>query len=153
VSRFLVVTVAAFAILGGTALAQTPNPLLGTWKMNVAKSNGGRSRSSARSSALALFAQLPECLLGIDRFHPAALEIVVAGVERLADRSNLFQVPSEGVFDDVSGRTSAGLGEILQFVGRFGRDVHSHAATVRLPAELSGMQDMEFEGDGVRHEM
>jgi hypothetical protein len=38
VSRFLVVTVAAFAILGGTALAQTPNPLLGTWKMNVAKS-------------------------------------------------------------------------------------------------------------------
>jgi len=30
VYRFLVVTVAAFGILGGTALAQAPNPLIGT---------------------------------------------------------------------------------------------------------------------------
>ena len=44
-----------------------------------------RSRSSARSSALALFAQRLECLLAVDRLHPAALEIVVATVERLAD--------------------------------------------------------------------
>src|SRR5215216_1498638 len=33
------------------------------------------SRSSARSSALALFAQLPDSFLACDRFHPAALEI------------------------------------------------------------------------------
>ncbi len=47
--------------------------------------NGRRRRSSVRSSALALFAQLPECLLAIDRFHPTAIEIVVAAVERLTD--------------------------------------------------------------------
>ena len=43
------------------------------------------SGSSTRPSALALFAQLPERLLAIDRFHPTALEIVVAAVERRAD--------------------------------------------------------------------
>src|SRR5262245_51835099 len=79
-----------------------------------------RSRSSTRTSALALFAQLPEGLLAVDRFHPAALEIVVAAVERLADRGDLFEIPGKGVFDDVLGSTSAGLGEIFQLLGRFG---------------------------------
>jgi hypothetical protein len=38
--------------------------------------DGKRSRSSSRSSTLALFAQRPEGLLAVDRFHPTALEIV-----------------------------------------------------------------------------
>ena len=34
-------TVAAFVgLLGGTVLAQSPDPLVGTWKLNVAKSKG-----------------------------------------------------------------------------------------------------------------
>ena len=94
--------------------------------------DGRRSRSSARSSALALFAQLPECLLAIDRFHPTALEIVVPAVERLTDCGYFFEVPGKGILDDVLWGTSTGRGEILQFLGRFGRDVHFHAATVRL---------------------
>src|SRR5207247_4040653 len=99
--------------------------------------DGRRSRSSVRSSALALFAQLPECLLAIDRFHPTALEIVVAAVERLADRGHLFEVPGKGILDDVLAGTSARRGEILQFLGRFRRDVPFHAATVR-PRRLTG---------------
>src|SRR2546430_14949508 len=94
--------------------------------------DGRRSRSSVRSSALALFAQRPEGLLAVDRFHPTALEIVVAAVERLADRGYFFEVPGKGVVDDVLGSRSAGRGEILQFLGRFMRDVHFHAVTVRL---------------------
>src|SRR5258708_36786944 len=94
-------------------------------------SDGRRSRSSARSSALALFAQLPEGLLAIDRFHPTALEIVVAAVERLPDRGHLFQVPSEGILDDVFGGTAAGRGDVVQFFGRFGADVHYQAVSVR----------------------
>lgn len=50
--------------------------------------------SSARAAALALFAQLPEGLLAIDRCDPTVLEIVVAAVERLSDRGHLLQVPS-----------------------------------------------------------
>src|SRR6266849_7519921 len=60
------------------------------------------------------------------------LEIVVAAVERLSDRGHLVQVPCEGILDDVFGGTSAGRGELVQFFGRFGRDVHFHAVTVRL---------------------
>src|SRR5207249_339749 len=94
--------------------------------------DGKRSRSSARASALALFAQLPDSLLAIDRFHPTALEIVVAVVEHLPDRGHLFQVPGKGILNDVFGGTSAGRGEIVQFLGRFGRDMHFHGPTVRL---------------------
>jgi hypothetical protein len=53
--------------------------------------------------------------------NPAGLEIVVAAVERLSNRGHLFQVPSEGILDDVFGRTSAGRGEIVQCLGGFGR--------------------------------
>src|SRR5438132_10845746 len=81
--------------------------------------DGRRSRSSARSSALALFAQLPEYLLAIDRVDLTALEIVVAAVKRLSDQSHLLQVPNKGILDDVFGRPSAGRGEIFQFLGRF----------------------------------
>ena len=98
---------------------------------------GPRSRSSARSSALALFAELPECLLTIDRPSPA-LEIVVAAVERLADCGHFLELSAKGLLDDVLGDSSARRGEILQCLGRFGRDVHFHADTVRLrtPAAL-----------------
>src|SRR3954452_413572 len=92
---------------------------------------GRRSRSSARSSVLALFAQLPECLLAVDRFQPAALEIVLPAVERLADRRHLFEVTGKRVLDDVVWATSARSSEIVQFLGRFGRDVDSHVDTVR----------------------
>src|SRR3989442_15942701 len=92
----------------------------------------GACRSSSEVSTLALFAQRPECLLAIDRFHPTALEIVVAGVERLPDGGHLFEIPGKGILDDVLGGTSARRGEILQFLGRLGRDVHFHPATVRL---------------------
>src|SRR5438874_5693863 len=93
-------------------------------------SDGRRNRSSGGASTLALFAQLPECLLAIDRFHPAALEIVIAAVGSLPD--HLFEVPVKGILDNVSRGTSAGRGEIVQFLGCFGRDVHFHTATVRL---------------------
>jgi len=53
--------------------------------------------------ALVLFAQRPEGLLAVDRFHPIALEIVVAAVERLADGGDLFEVSGKGILDDVLG--------------------------------------------------
>ena len=41
--------------------------------------------------------------------------------------------PAQGILDDVVGGTSAGRSEILQFLGRFWRDVHFHPThTVRL---------------------
>ena len=102
--------------------------------------DGRRSCSSARSSALALFAQRPECLLAIDRFHPTALEIVVAAVERIADCGYLFEVPGKGILDDVVGGVRWSRRDRSVF-GRFGRDVHYLAFTVRLsttPGKDSG---------------
>jgi hypothetical protein len=80
--------------------------------------------TSASGIELALFAQRPECLLALDRFHPAALEIVVAAVERLANGAYLFEVSGKGILDDVLRSASARRSEILQFLGRLGRDVH-----------------------------
>jgi hypothetical protein len=65
-----------------------------TESMSASTRSAASMLSFARASALALFAQLPECLLAIDRVHPTALEIVVAAVRRLPDRGHLFQVPS-----------------------------------------------------------
>ncbi len=82
-------------------------------------------RVARSSSAFALFAQLPEGVLAVDRLHQTALEIVAAAVERLADRGHLFEIPGEGVLDDVLRSTSADRGEIFQLLGRFGRGVES----------------------------
>ena len=39
------------ALVGGTALAQSTDPLIGTWKLNVAKSKGAKSGSSTIEAA------------------------------------------------------------------------------------------------------
>jgi hypothetical protein len=39
------------AIVGGTALAQSTDPLIGTWKLNVAKSKGAKSGNSTIEAA------------------------------------------------------------------------------------------------------
>jgi hypothetical protein len=41
----LLTAVALVGIVSGTALAQSPNPLVGTWKLNVAKSKGTTFKS------------------------------------------------------------------------------------------------------------
>ena len=43
----LLTAVALVGIVGGTALAQPPNPLVGTWKLNVAKSKGTTFKSGS----------------------------------------------------------------------------------------------------------
>ena len=41
----LLTAAALVGIVGGTALAQAPNPLVGTWKLNAAKSKGTTFKS------------------------------------------------------------------------------------------------------------
>jgi hypothetical protein len=65
--------------------------------------DGRRTRSPRRASALAPFTHLPECLLAIDRLRSTDLEIVVAAVERFANRCLLFQTPCKGILDDLFG--------------------------------------------------
>jgi hypothetical protein len=52
-SLFAVVAVGLAVILGGTALAQSSNSEVGTWKLNVAKSKGGTSKSGTLTIAAA----------------------------------------------------------------------------------------------------
>lgn len=62
---------------------------------------------------------------------PAALARLLETTFRVS-MELVSKVPGKGILDDVLRSTSAGLGEILQLLGRFGGDVHFHAATVRL---------------------
>jgi hypothetical protein len=41
----------AIALVGGTALAQSKDPLVGSWKLNVAKSKGAKSGSTTIEAA------------------------------------------------------------------------------------------------------
>ncbi|PYR90180.1 MAG: hypothetical protein DMF84_22060 [Acidobacteria bacterium] len=50
-----------------------------------APQDGERNRSSARTSALAPVTQAPGRLLAVDRRHAAALQFVIARVERLTE--------------------------------------------------------------------
>ena len=44
-SRFTAVAITLAVALGGTALAQSGDPLVGSWKLNVAKSKGTSFKS------------------------------------------------------------------------------------------------------------
>ena len=43
--KTLITAVALLSIVGGTAVAQTTDPLVGTWKLNAAKSKGSAFKS------------------------------------------------------------------------------------------------------------
>ena len=50
-TRRLFTIAALVAVFGSTALAQSTDPLVGTWKLNVAKSKGAKSGSSTIEAA------------------------------------------------------------------------------------------------------
>ena len=50
-TRFLFTAVVLVGLVSGTALAQSSDPLIGTWKLNVAKSKGVKSGSTTIEAA------------------------------------------------------------------------------------------------------
>lgn len=62
---------------------------------------GRRSRSSTGASALALFAQPPECLIAIDWLHTAGLHFVVAAVQSLSQNCSFFEIAGKRVLNDL----------------------------------------------------
>ena len=72
---------------------------------------------------------LPEAfekLLAVDRLDAAALEVVIAAVERLAKLVQLLDVGDRGVLDNVVGRLAAQRSEILELLFRLGGEVNFH---------------------------
>jgi hypothetical protein len=50
-TRLLCIAAVLVGIVGGTALAQSSDPLIGNWKLNVAKSKGAKSGSTTIEAA------------------------------------------------------------------------------------------------------
>jgi hypothetical protein len=63
---FAVVAVAWVVVFGGTALAQSSNPLLGSWKLNVAKSKGSFKSGSTKFEAAGAGVKVTVDLVGAD---------------------------------------------------------------------------------------
>jgi hypothetical protein len=63
---FPAVGAALIVVLGGTALAQSSNPLLGNWKLNVAKSKGSFKSGSTKFEAAGAGVKVTVDLVGTD---------------------------------------------------------------------------------------
>ena len=82
---------------------------------------------------------LPEAfekLLAVDRLDAAALEVVIAAVERLAKLIQLLDVGDCGVLDNVVGRLAAQRSEILELLFCLGGDCLLY--TSPSPRDISG---------------
>ena len=66
----------------------------------------------------------------IDRFHPAALEVIVAVVERFASLGELLQISGHCVFDEIVGGTASHGGQFLQAGFGFWPEVYFHKASL-----------------------
>ena len=65
-SLFTAVAITLTVALGGTAFAQSGNPLLGNWKLNVAKSKGPFKSGSTKIEAAGAGVKLTVDLVGVD---------------------------------------------------------------------------------------
>src|SRR5260370_37855050 len=65
--------------------------------------------------------------LAVDGLHPAALEVVVTGVEHLPRLEQLVSVTRHSVLHEVVSPASALCGEVFEFLFRLGSEVYFHA--------------------------
>lgn len=60
-----------------------------------------------------LAAEAGECVFTVERLHAAALEVVVAAVERFAYLGQLLQISGHCVFDEIIRGTAGFGGQLL----------------------------------------
>src|SRR5438046_2084144 len=72
--------------------------------------------------------------LAVNRLYLAALNVVVAGIERTTHLGHLFQISGHGVFHQIIGGTAALHGQVVKAGFSLRLKMHFHAASVRFLA-------------------
>jgi hypothetical protein len=79
---------------------------------------------------LTLAPEAGEGFFPVDRFHVAALEVIVTAVERFAYLGQLLQISGHRVFDEVVGGTAGFGSQLLQSGLGFWPEIYFHIASL-----------------------
>jgi hypothetical protein len=79
---------------------------------------------------IAFLAQSGEYIVTVNRLHPATLQVVISGVERIPQRRQFLQIASKRILHKVVSPTSSRGGQIGQLLGHFRRYVYVHLGSV-----------------------
>ena len=75
---------------------------------------------------VAFLAQSGECFFAVNRLHPATLQVVIAGVDRIPQQGQFLQIPGKRIVHKFVSPASGRGGQIGELLGHFRRYVHVH---------------------------
>lgn len=80
----------------------------------------------------AFLAQSGECFAAVNRLHPAALQVVIAGVERIPEQGQLFQISDKRILHKFGSPASGRRGQISKLLGHIRRHMYVHQASLEM---------------------
>lgn len=78
----------------------------------------------------AFLAQSGERVFAVNRLHPAALQIVIAGVERIPKQGQLLQIPDKRILHKLVSPASGRRGQIGELLSHIRRYMYVHWASL-----------------------